>query len=161
MKNVQKQVKKYLVIFKKIVTPPYTKKDISIAGLIVALLITPIFVLAISKDTNLFGKAATINSIEPENGVLSGNATVVSDSNASGGEYVKLGNVGTSLTPTPSPLNPITNLHYTSNGNFDVNGNFFFGGGTYDSVLLGTVYGSNIAGIIVKADSEGSIQWKR
>jgi hypothetical protein len=55
--------------------------------------------------------ATSITALEPENGSLSGNASVVSDSQASGGKYLRLGNA----VPPPTGGTPGSTLHYSHN----------------------------------------------
>ena len=60
-----------------------------------------------SQEQNLKSLAAGSTTIEPENGTLTGNVTVVNDTNASGGKYVRFGSsspvyyFGTLMTDVP------------------------------------------------------------
>ena len=82
---------------KHIVTK-YKRTEVSMIAatmlLIVGLIVT---VSILNNDTNTQTKAASVNSIEPENGAIAGNVTIVNDTAASGGKYVKFGTI---------PVNP-------------------------------------------------------
>lgn len=109
-----KHLRNYFNRYKKQVLPPYTTADIPVIALTLILsigLIATVFFL--TKDTNLFSKAATINSVEPESGTITGNVTVVSDATSSGGKYVRFGTVAP--TPTPAP-------NLVQNGSFETTG---------------------------------------
>lgn len=74
--------------------PPYKSSDIPVIAITVILGISLIVtVVFLNRDTNLFSKAATINSIEPENGTFTGNVIAISDSNSSGGQFITFGYV--------------------------------------------------------------------
>ena len=74
-------------------------------------------VSVLNKDTNTQSNAASVNAVEPENGTLAGNVTVVDDSTASGGKYVRFGNnVSISPTPTLTPI-PLRTFYVSPTGN--------------------------------------------
>lgn len=103
---------------KKVINPPYSKKDYFILAVVGLLLLTPLFLVLTVKDTNLFGKAASINVVEPENGTIAGTATVVSDQNASGGKYVQFGSDSSIPSPTPTTSSGRVLFHSTSSQAF-------------------------------------------
>lgn len=83
-------------------TPPYKRADLPIVGITAILLVGLVFTTIVARqNSNLIGKAASINSVEPETGTLAGIVTIVNDSNASGGKYVTFGTVNTT-SPTPT-----------------------------------------------------------
>lgn len=87
----------------------YSPRESLAIGVVLFVLILPLILVSLTKDTNLIGKAATANSVEPENGTLSGNATVITDANASGGKYITFGAL---QNPTPTASGPNTTLHW-------------------------------------------------
>lgn len=108
-----KVIKRNLNLFKKIILPPYTGKDISILGVILIVLTgLVLFGINFSKDTNIFLRASTINSIEPENGTINGDISVINNASASGGKTIKFGNI---YSPTPA-VSPTVDPTATSSG---------------------------------------------
>ena len=80
----------------------FTKQNrILISAAVLLLIGLPVSVSLNSEQQNLQSNAAGMSSIEPENGTLAGNVTVVNDAAASGGKYVVLGTI---VPPTPVPL---------------------------------------------------------
>jgi hypothetical protein len=80
------------------INPKFTtylnKRSSIIAVVSVGLLIgLPIVVAINSQQQNLQSNAAGAATIEPENGTIAGNVTVVNDVNTSGGKYVRFGTV--------------------------------------------------------------------
>lgn len=87
--------------------PKHAHKEAIVAILsIILLILLPLVVIILSKQTNFFSKAAGITTIEAETGIRTGNVSVVSNTNASGGSYVKFGNVNTSAARFPGDPNP-------------------------------------------------------
>jgi parallel beta-helix repeat protein len=101
---VPEQYKKYL-----------TKRNSIVGALtLLVLVVLPMTVYLNSQQQNLMSNAAGSASIEPENGTIAGNVTVVSDANASGGKYVKFGAAAPTPTPTAGP--PANSLSIASYG---------------------------------------------
>lgn len=99
------QIKKYFNRYKKQLLPPYKSAEMPIIVISVILVVSLIATVSfVSKDTNLFSKAATINSVEAENGTISGNVTIQNDSNASGGKYISFETLAPTVTSTPVSL---------------------------------------------------------
>jgi hypothetical protein len=98
---------------RKQILPPFKRSDILVIVVTLVLAFGLIATIAVmNQDTNLFSKAA---AVEPENGSLRGNVTVVSDLNASGGKYVRFGNIAlvSPVTFTPSPV-PLSDAEITN-----------------------------------------------
>lgn len=80
--------------------PPYTRRDIfPILVSLFFLLMIPATLLYLDKTTIFHSSAASVTSIEPENGVLGGPVVTGTDSLASGGKYVQF-QASTALKPT-------------------------------------------------------------
>lgn len=68
-----------------------SNKPYTASGLILLFIALPMLLILISRTQNLRSNAAPADALEAEAGVLSGNATPQTDSNASGGSYIILG----------------------------------------------------------------------
>jgi hypothetical protein len=95
--------KKLVALYHRVLTPPYHKKDFMILGVTVLVVVgLPLFVYTAKQEVELRSHASETLLTEPENGTLAGNVSVIDDSNASGGKYIRLGTyVEPSVTPTP------------------------------------------------------------
>lgn len=72
-------------------------------GLLLFLLVIGVLIyFALQKTTNVRSGAQAPDLLEAELGVLSGAATIGSDAQASGGQFVQLGTIAQLLTPTPT-----------------------------------------------------------
>ncbi len=84
---------------------PFSKTIVKIFPVILILLAIPLTVNVLQNRQNTSQRAAFPDQLEAEGGVLGGNATIISDTSASGGQSV-LFSASTptqSLTPTPVP----------------------------------------------------------
>lgn len=80
-------------------TPTVNKRKIFLVlSLIIIVIALPLTLILVKHQQNNKGRAAAPDQLEAEGGVLGGNATVISDTNASGGQYVLFA----SQTPTPT-----------------------------------------------------------
>lgn len=72
--------------------------------LIALLFIATVLTVSISqKQQNITQKAASPDQLEAEGGVLGGNATIISDTNASGGQSVRFSASAPTQNPSPTP----------------------------------------------------------
>lgn len=95
---------KFLQKFKNIITPPYKNAKILVVSATVLLLLGTIAItVALQNNNHSTAQAATINSVEPEDGTITGNVTIENDANASGGKYIKFG----AITATPRPIQTV------------------------------------------------------
>ena len=109
-----------LQLYKAALLPPYRKTDAPVIGATLVLLIGLIFTVStLNNSTNTQSRAASVNSVEPEDGALAGNVTVVDDPNASGGKYVRFGVVS---SPTPIPAGFPSRLKAVTGRLIDENG---------------------------------------
>lgn len=101
------------------------RKYLKIAGIILLILVLPLTLLLVRQVQNYRSQAALPDRIEAEGGVLSSSGvTKQSDSNASGGQFVRF---NSSSSPDPTPLPPPNSEEYGprydlygagANGNF-------------------------------------------
>lgn len=111
MKNISYSKKEYYSQISKNIR--YIMKS-SIFRLFVGLFILATLPLGLvlynkQQDSRSFAQGvstASAGSIEAEEGTLSGNATIGNDTNASGGRFLQLGQVGSGITPTPAQPTP-------------------------------------------------------
>lgn len=110
---------KILYYYKQKLTPPYNKKDIPLLAVVLLSILLTVTLFSISSvktsDTNLKSHAQAMNNaVEPEDGSLNGNTTVINDQSASGGRYVRLGSLAASTTPTPTAGPANLTINYSS-----------------------------------------------
>lgn len=72
--------------------------------LIILLVLLFSTVLILFKQTNIRSNASSVSQLEPENGVLAGNVSVVTDSSASGGKAIQFENSPTIVYPAYSGM---------------------------------------------------------
>ena len=85
-------------------------KKISLLGFILILIVISLTLFLVRQTQDLWGRAASPDKLETEGGVLSGAVSKLSDSQASGGQYVLFANQTSTPTNTPStaPTSPPT-----------------------------------------------------
>jgi hypothetical protein len=94
-------MKTLLSLIPKNLKKQLTKKNIFLGAITLFILMgLPLLVVVNSQQQNLKSNAFGAANIEAESTVMTGNVTVISDANASGGKYTKLGTAsGTLITP--------------------------------------------------------------
>lgn len=82
------------------------------------ILMTLVSLGIILTSTNIFRdiqtriEAATVNSVEPEDGTITGDVTIKDDANASGGKYISFGTAQSACVPTVSSSELVSNGGY-------------------------------------------------
>lgn len=78
------------------------RKHIKLIGIIILILALPLTLILVKSVQDQRSSATTPNALEAETGVISGNVQKFSDSSASGGEFVRMFNTNSSLSPSPT-----------------------------------------------------------
>lgn len=100
------RIKDSLQVLKNAFTLQHKNANIFVISATVLILIGLISTtIALQNNNHNTAQAATINSVEPEEGTITGNITIENDTNASGGKYIKFGT--SNVTPTPTPSTPV------------------------------------------------------
>lgn len=105
-------MKKHLNYFKIVFSPPYKTSEIPVlassAVLLAVLFLTISFATGNTTQTRSNADTANNNSVEPEDGSVSGNVALTSNDQASGGRYLVFSPASTSPTqintPTPTQI---------------------------------------------------------
>ena len=87
------------------VSSSHSRKTVAFLLRVVIFLALSLSIFLIKNQTHYQGHAAGVTAIrvEAESGSLSGPATVIADTTASGGQYVRLNSSSGGSTPTPAP----------------------------------------------------------
>jgi hypothetical protein len=103
---MKQNLSNYIQVYRTAINKPtHSWKNATLMILTLLLLLSELYVVKVIKDSKEYSDysvaAASPDQLEVENAILGGNATVVSDPNASGGKYVVF--MFNQATPTPSP----------------------------------------------------------
>ncbi len=134
----------------------------------------PLTVWVAQQTQNTQQKAAAPDQLEAEGGVLGGNATVIADTSASGGQSVRFSQTNPTQSPSPTPtassrkiitVSSIAALKTTLADNtvdeiVVTNGTYHVSGASYqraDSLWIGSTYASRTRPILVRAQTTGGV----
>lgn len=82
---------------------PGSRNLLKLIPLFLILLALPLTVWVVGQTQNTQQKAASVDQLEAEGGVLGGNATVITDTSASGGQAVRFSQTNPTQSPLPTP----------------------------------------------------------